>query len=429
MLNQPTIMTVTELNELIRLTLKSDPRLRMLRLTGEVSSFRNHFASGHWYFSLKDQESAISCCMYRQNNLRSGFLPREGDSVTVTGYVDYYQRDGKIQLYVISIKKAGIGDLYEQFEVLKQKLYTEGLFDQARKKILPQVPGKVAVITSSSGAALHDILNVSGMRSPEIPIVIIPSGVQGTQAVPELISALHQAEKLGNVDVIILARGGGAAEDLWCFNDERLSRAVAACPIPVVSGIGHETDQTIVDFVADVRASTPSNAAEIVFPDRRELLTRVQLAKNGLVRSLSEQIQRMLLSVHYERNRLQRLNPDGRIHHWLDRTHQSRQQLDRAITMNMQFRSEEIRSLRTRLNYNTEKRMSRQESLLENLKSRLQAVSPLRVLDRGYSLVYDAQKHLICTAKDASMIHEMQIHFRDGQVDVLRKDDSGYGTA
>ena len=422
-------MTVTELNELIRLTLKSDPRLRMLRLTGEVSSFRNHFASGHWYFSLKDQESAISCCMYRQNNLRSGFLPREGDSVTVTGYVDYYQRDGKIQLYVISIKKAGIGDLYEQFEVLKQKLYTEGLFDQARKKILPQVPGKVAVITSSSGAALHDILNVSGMRSPEIPIVIIPSGVQGTQAVPELISALHQAEKLGNVDVIILARGGGAAEDLWCFNDERLSRAVAACPIPVVSGIGHETDQTIVDFVADVRASTPSNAAEIVFPDRRELLTRVQLAKNGLVRSLSEQIQRMLLSVHYERNRLQRLNPDGRIHHWLDRTHQSRQQLDRAITMNMQFRSEEIRSLRTRLNYNTEKRMSRQESLLENLKSRLQAVSPLRVLDRGYSLVYDAQKHLICTAKDASMIHEMQIHFRDGQVDVLRKDDSGYGTA
>ncbi len=265
MLNRQTGISVSELNQLIGEALRNEPRIRSVTVTGEISSFKHHLASGHWYFSLKDESSAIACVMFRQNNLRTRFKPRDGDAVTVTGHVEIYPRDGKVQLYVMDMQAAGSGDLYQQFETLRQKLLNEGLCDQGRKRLLPQIPNKVAVITSASGAALHDILKVSAFRCPWIPIVLVPSGVQGSQAAGELVEALERAEKIPGVDVIILARGGGSLEDLWCFNEESLARAVAGCSIPVVTGVGHETDTTIVDFVSDVRASTPSNAAEIVF--------------------------------------------------------------------------------------------------------------------------------------------------------------------
>ena len=423
MIKANTLMTVTELNQLISSTMKAEPRLRMVHLSAEISGFKNHFASGHWYFSLKDSESSIPCCMYRQNNLRVSFKPQDGDSVTATGYIDLYQRDGRLQLYVTTMKSAGVGDLYEQFESLKQKLYAEGLFDPGRKKILPQVPRKVAVITSSSGAALHDILNVSRLRSPEIPIVIIPSSVQGDQAASELVAALHEAEQLENIDVIILARGGGAVEDLWCFNDEQLARAVAACPVAVVSGVGHEVDQTIIDFVADVRASTPSNAAEIVFPDRKELLSRINLVKSALSHAVNEKIQQMLIYIHDEQKSLLKLNPEEKIHQLLDETHQSTHRLYQVMSAVLQFRREELQACSYRMNSAMDVLLSRQSAQLETLSGRLQAVSPLKVLDRGYAIVYDENGRMVYSADKAVAALKMHIRFRDGLVTVTRKDD------
>ena len=281
----PNGISVSELNLMIAEAIRREPRTRSVSVCGEVSGFRHHIASGHWYFSLKDAESSISCVMFRQNTFRSAIRPTDGQSVLVTGYVDVYPRNGTYQLYITSMQEAGTGDAYARLETLKRKLFSEGLFDPSRKKLLPKVPQKVAVITSASGAALHDILNVSGMRCPDIPIVLVPVTVQGAGAGKEIAEGILKADMETDADVIIVARGGGSAEDLWCFNDEAVARAIAACVKPVVSGVGHEIDTTICDLAADVRASTPSNAAEIVFPDRRELTGRVNLCRSGLIRA------------------------------------------------------------------------------------------------------------------------------------------------
>ena len=231
-------ISVSQLNLIIAETIRKEPRIRSVTVHGEVSGFRPHLASGHWYFSLKDEESAISCVMFRQNTFHAGIKPRDGDSVRVTGYVDVYPRNGTYQLYAMSLQPDGIGDMYLRFEELKRRLSAEGLFDSSRKRVLPLVPKKVAVVTSASGAAWHDILNVSGMRSPAVPIVLVPATVQGEKAGMEIASAIRAANEKTDADVLIVARGGGSAEDLWCFNDETVARAVASSRIPVVSGVG-----------------------------------------------------------------------------------------------------------------------------------------------------------------------------------------------
>ena len=284
-MSEPGGISVSELNLLIAEAIRREPRVRSVTVRGEVSGFRPHLASGHWYFSLKDEESAVSCVMFRQNNIRAGIRPRDGDRVLVSGYVDVYPKNGSYQLYAMSLRPDGTGDLFLQFEELKRKLSAEGLFDPARKRVLPMVPRKVAVVTSASGAAWQDILNVSAMRNPSVPIVLVPVTVQGVRAAAEIAAGIRAANEQTDADVLIVARGGGSAEDLWCFNDEAVARAVAASRIPVVSGVGHEIDTTICDLAADVRASTPSNAAEIVFPDRKELRGRTEALRAGLRRA------------------------------------------------------------------------------------------------------------------------------------------------
>ena len=285
-------ISVSELNLLIAEAIRREPRVRSVTVRGEVSGFRPHLASGHWYFSLKDEESAVSCVMFRQNNIRAGIRPRDGDRVLVSGYVDVYPKNGSYQLYAMSLRPDGTGDLFLQFEELKRKLSAEGLFDPARKRVLPMVPRKVAVVTSASGAAWQDILNVSAMRNPSVPIVLVPVTVQGVRAAAEIAAGIRAANEQTDADVLIVARGGGSAEDLWCFNDEAVARAVAASRIPVVSGVGHEIDTTICDLAADVRASTPSNAAEIVFPDRKELRGRTEALRAGLRRAAERETAR-----------------------------------------------------------------------------------------------------------------------------------------
>ena len=264
-------ISVSELNYLLAEAVRREPRIRSVTVRGEVSGFRPHLATGHWYFSLKDEESAISCVMFRQNTFHAQIKPRDGDRILVSGFADVYTKNGQCQLRAMSLRPDGTGDLFLRFEELKRRLSAEGLFDPSRKKLLPMVPRKVAVVTSGSGAAWHDILNVSALRNPTVPIVLIPVTVQGDRAAAEIAAGIRIANEQTDADVVIVARGGGSAEDLWCFNDENVARAVAGSRIPVVSGVGHEIDTTICDLAADVRASTPSNAAEIVFPDRKEL--------------------------------------------------------------------------------------------------------------------------------------------------------------
>jgi exodeoxyribonuclease VII, large subunit len=306
-------ISVSELNLMVAEAIRRDPRTRSVLVRGEVSGFKHHLASGHWYFSLKDPEAAVSCVMFRTHTLKAKLRPKDGDQVLAEGYVDFYPAQGKVQLYVTGLRPAGLGDLFVRLEELKRKLSAEGLFDPGRKRPLPLMPRKVAVVTSRSGAALHDILNVSALRCPQIPIVLVPVTVQGSGAGQEIAEGIRRANAETDADVLIVARGGGSAEDLWCFNDEAVARAVAGSRIPVVSGVGHEVDTSLCDLAADVRASTPSNAAEIVFPDRRELHGRVGLIRAELIRTQGSFLRMRELMLRELIRHLGAVSPEKRI--------------------------------------------------------------------------------------------------------------------
>ena len=417
-------ISVSELTRLISESLRKEPRLRSVTVTAEVSGFKHHLASGHWYFLLKDQSAAISCVMFRQNTFHTAMRPADGDRVTVQGYVEIFARDGKVQLYVTEMKPAGLGNLYEKFELLKRKLAAEGLFDPGKKRMIPLYPRKVAVITSASGAALHDILNVSKMRNPTIPIVLIPSGVQGVGAAEEMVSALQKVPLIPEIDTVIIGRGGGSPEDLWCFNEEILARAVAACPVPVVSGVGHETDFTICDYVADFRASTPSNAAEVVFPDRDELRSKIRLISLDLCRTLNDQLHLRLLRVQEQKNLLQRLSPEKTVHTLIDRIHQSQQQLGRGMDLLIRKQESELAQLHTRVMFSMDSKARGCDFEIRQLQTRFHAISPLKVQERGYALVCDPEGSILPNMESAKKQKEMEIRFWDGSMNVLRKEPS-----
>ena len=418
-------ITVSELNLTIADAIRRDLRLRSLSVRGEISGFKHHIASGHWYFALKDRDASISCVMFRQNTFRSLIRPKDGDAVSVTGYVDVYPKNGAVQFYVTGMKKAGEGDLYLQFEALKRKLDAEGLFDPARKKKLPMVPRKVAIVTSESGAALHDILNVSAMRSPAIPIVLVPVPVQGPEAAREIAEGLRKANRIPGVDVIILSRGGGSAEDLWCFNEEAVARAVAESRVPVVSGVGHEVDILICDLAADVRASTPSNAAEIVFPDREELKGRIRLIRSGLQRAFTEQIRRREQALSALRIRLYALSPERRLAMIRNSSALGRARLLGAVGALLERKRHERQTAGERLTAAARHRIETEAGRLTAAGERLRAVSPLGVLSRGYALVYSDGGRMIKTAAEAARETAMTIRFADGQVAVTGGETDG----
>ena len=413
-------LTVSELNQVISDSIRREPGLRNVLVTGEIGSFKHHLPSGHWYFTLKDAKASISCVMFHQNTVNASLRPRDGDRVTLLGYVEMYARDGKVQLYVTALRPSGAGSLFERFEALKQKLLAEGLFDQGRKRTLPLLPRKVAVITSLSGAALRDILNVSRMRNPSVPLALVHSGVQGAGAAEEIVRALKTACMVPEVDVIILARGGGSAEDLWCFNEECVARAVAGCPIPVVSGVGHETDFTICDMAADVRASTPSNAAEIVIPDRKELLGRTNLVRTSLIRSALGVIHQTELLTHSIRRRLEKNSPENGVRARVDQIRASRDRLLLAERRRTEETGVLLDALRMKMEYQMNRRVSDETARMQRAKERLGAISPLAVLDRGYALVFDQTHRVIPCAEEAKAHASMTIRFHDGQLAVER---------
>ncbi len=414
----PNGMTVSELNLIIAEAIRREPRTRSVSVCGEVSGFRHHIASGHWYFTLKDPESSVSCVMFRQNTFRSSLKPNDGQSVLVTGYVDVYPRNGSYQLYVTSMREAGTGDAYAKLEALKRKLYNEGLFDPSRKKLLPKIPRKVAVITSESGAAFHDILNVSGMRCPYIPIILIPVTVQGEHAGSEIAAAIALVNNHTDADVMIVARGGGSAEDLWCFNDEAIVRAVAASRIPVVSGVGHEIDVTLCDLASDVRASTPSNAAEIVFPDVRELCAGILSVRSRLFQSIRLKLAEADKRIHGIRLALSSVSPEQKVEKLAAESRLKKTALSAAIRIRTGNTGNAVRNAYRDLVSAASRRTEKAGMNLARMRERLQTINPAVVLERGYTIVTTPEGNIITRKTQAEGIPEMKIRFADGEIEV-----------
>ncbi len=361
-------LSVSELNARIKGLIESDPVLGSVYVRGELSNYKV-YPSGHHYFTLKDAESSLRCVMFRSAASKLRFRPESGMRVTAWGRVAVYPRDGAYQLYCEGLMPEGAGDLQVAYEQLKAKLAAEGLFDPAHKKPIPRYPERIAVITSSAGAAVHDIIRVLRKRWPVAKVVLLPVRVQGVEAPPEIAGALRYANKYRVADVIITGRGGGSIEDLWAFNDERVARAIYASELPVISAVGHEPDVTIADFVADLRAATPSNAAELVAPDVLELRDAIRSAAARLDQAIDRGLSQRRTALTELASRRVMQSPTG----FID---QRRLELD---------------SIRLRLDAAATGRLHRERQEFARLAAKLDALSPLKVLGRGYSIALDAE--------------------------------------
>ena len=417
------ILDVSTLNEYVHRCLEADPMLRGLRLRGEISNFRPT-SSGHWYFTLKDDRSRIGCVMFRSSAARVTFRPQDGMAVILAGRVSLYEATGAYQFYADSMRPEGVGSLYQQFEALKAKLAAEGLFDQVRKRPLPYRPRKIAVVTSRTGAVLHDICRVSRERDPGVPLVLLPVQVQGEGAAEEIAAAIRRAGMLRGVDVIITGRGGGSIEDLWAFNEEVVARAIAASPIPVISAVGHETDVTIADFVADRRAATPSNAAEIAVPDQSEIIAGLREMRHHLLRALRENLQRRRMRLMRAQARLAASGPEQQLNALRERAIRLRAQLDRAARERLAELAPRHAQAQVRLDAVIDRRLQSQRESVARLHARLTALNPAGVLERGYVLVM-AGDRVLTTKAAAAKVDRMSLRFHDGTLDVIKEKDHG----
>ena len=413
------ILEVSDLNEYVRAVMNAEPALRSVRLRGEISNFKRH-SSGHWYFTLKDERCRISAVMFRQNAMRQSLRPMDGMQVIVTGQVSLYAESGTYQIYCENMRPDGVGTLYQQFEALKQKLQLEGLFDQARKRPLPWRPRKIAVVTSLTGAVLHDIRKVSARRDPGVPLVLLPVQVQGAGAAEEIAAAIRRAGALDQVDVIITGRGGGSMEDLWAFNEEIVARAIAESPIPVISAVGHETDVTIADFAADARASTPSNAAEMAVPDRREIIEGLRDIRRHLTDAAFALVQERRYDLLTLQRRMEAVRPEQRIAALTARVAGVRLRMDAAVDARFPAFAHRIGMAGMRLDSAADKQIALHTERIKRAQARLTALNPSAVLERGYALVMDGDK-VIASAEKAHAIDQMTLRFRDGSVMVERR--------
>ncbi len=388
------IITVSELNEYIKMVLEHDELLMRIFVKGEISNFTNHYKTGHFYFSLKDEGGTVRAVMFRGSAARLKFMPENGMRVIVGGRVGVFPRDGQYQIYAETMEPDGIGALYIAYEQLKKKLEAEGLFDASKKKPLPKIPTRIGVITSPTGAAIRDIIHILGRRFPLARVILYPALVQGEGAAPDLVRGLDYFNQMGNVDVIIIGRGGGSLEDLWAFNDETLARHVAASRIPVISAVGHETDFTLCDFAASRRAPTPSAAAEIAVPETGELArklanvtSRIELLLEGRLKLYRERLARAAGA---------RVLKDPI--YLID---------DKRLALGM-----EERALFDRMGaVLTVKRAD-----FEKDTAKLHALSPLAVLSRGYGAVFDAGGKVIRNAAETRPGERLSVMLSDGRI-------------
>lgn len=364
------VVSVSQLNEYVRRTLASDPMLRGLSLRGEISNFKRHTPSGHLYFSLKDEGARIACVMFRQHAFGLRMEPCDGMRVVLEGSVSLYAQTGQYQFYAESMRRDGVGDLYLRFEQLKATLEQEGLFDASLKKPIPLLPRTVGVVTSATGAAVRDIISVATRRNPGVHLLLCPASVQGEAAAGEIVKALRTLDALPSVDVIIVGRGGGSLEELWAFNEEAVARAIFACKKPVVSAVGHETDFTIADFVADLRAPTPSAAAERVVPSQEELRAVLEGCAALLEQRMDARMQALGARLMHARAVVQAYGP----------------------TRTLERRREQLLHMRTLLDARMIRALDARAQALQSVKGRLDALSPKGVLSRGYAYVTLAEK-------------------------------------
>ena len=390
-------LTVTQLNEYVRRTFASDPMLHGLCITGELSNLKRH-ASGHWYFTLKDEEAAINCAMFRQAAFGLRFRPENGQRVRLFGSVGLYAKTGSYQFYADAMEPDGVGDLYLRFEALKRKLTQEGLFDASLKKPLPVLPTGIGIVTSKTGAVVHDIARVAWRRYPGMPLYLFPVKVQGDGAAQEIVQALRVMDKLPEIDVIIVGRGGGSMEDLWAFNEENVARAIAACKTPVVSAVGHETDFTIADMVADLRAPTPSAAAELSVPEKETLIAAIHSLENDLSRAMERQLsqKRLLLTAAHQH----------------------------LVAASPARRSERLKaslaSISVRMEAAVRTAVQQKRNDVERAALRIRSAGPMETMKRGYAIVIK-NGTLVRSASEAASGDELQILLADGQIEAVAR--------
>lgn len=392
------IYTVSQVNRYLKKLLDNDFILSNIQVKGEISNFKKH-SSGHFYFSLKDDMANMRCVMFRMQTLSLKFMPKDGDKVVITGYVSAYEKDGQCQLYCDFMQLDGVGDLYAEYEKLKEKLQKEGLFDEEHKRKLPLLPETVAVVTSETGAVIRDIINVSLRRFPKANIKLFPSAVQGEGAYKELVAQVNLINELKCADVIIIGRGGGSLEDLWNFNNEELAYAIYNSEIPVISAVGHETDFTICDFVADLRAPTPSAAAELAFPIYDEL--------NNKIMTLQRRMQVDLFNcLESYKIKLERLNTSYYFKKPFELINQER------------LKSDNLNKL---LNMYFEKNVQEKQKMLSEVLVKLDAISPIKTLLRGYSIATDNSGKVLHKVSDIDVGDEFRLHLSDGEVTAIRE--------
>lgn len=387
------VLSITQVNEYIRSMMDNDRLLTGLAVRGEISNYKI-YPSGHHYFTLKDEGASIRCVMFRSSAMRIKFRPENGMKVIAIGKVSVYPRDGAYQLYCSTITLDGVGDLHAAFEQLKAKLSAQGLFDPSHKKPLPAYPGTIGIVTSAAGAALHDMLRIINKRYPLTAVRLLPVRVQGEQAPGEIAAAIHYANTHALADLLIVGRGGGSIEDLWAFNDEQVAWAIYRSQIPVISAVGHEPDVTISDYVADLRAATPSNAAELAVPDQDALRQNLDSMSNFMVTAMQRQLKatRKHLDILSDSPTLK--SPVGYI-----------SRCRNALEM-----------LQTRMLASMNRSIHNEKQKFISMTAKLDALSPLKVLSRGYAVVQDDNSKLIRSVKQLSPGNSVLISLADGKV-------------
>ena len=396
------VLSITQINEYIRGKMDEDRLLLQLAVRGEISNYKM-YPSGHHYFTLKDENAALKCVMFKTSASKLRFRPENGMKVIAMGRITVYPRDGAFQLYCSAMSMDGIGDLYAAFEQLKAKLAAQGLFAPEHKKPLPQFPKTIGIVTSSAGAAVHDMLRILKKRYPIVKVRLLPVRVQGAEAPGEIAAAIRYANHYKLADLLIVGRGGGSIEDLWAFNDERVAYAIYASEIPVISAVGHEPDVTISDYVADLRAATPSNAAELAVPDQAALLQSMDAAASAMASALSGKLRHARQRLHVLAQSPALVSPTG----YLEQRQQSLEHLkSRLIGAQMQ----QIQRKKQRYIGNTAK---------------LDAMSPLKVLTRGYSIVSADDGTIVRSVRQTAPGREVQVMLSDGSLRATVSDIRG----
>jgi exodeoxyribonuclease VII large subunit len=387
----PASWTVSDLNRYLRELLESDELLQDVWVRGEVSNFIRA-SSGHLYFTLKDSSASLRCVMWRNTAIRQSFIPRDGDAIEVHGSISVYEASGQYQLYADMLRPAGEGALYQEFLRLKALLEAEGLFDPERKRPIPPRPQRIGIVTSPTGAALQDILNTLKRRYPLVEVVLAPTSVQGEEAPQGIIKALQDVVRIANPEVIILARGGGSIEDLWAFNDEQVARTIASSPVPIITGVGHETDFTIADFVSDLRAPTPTAAAELASPNQVDLRLDLSGLNDQLVQLLQAFQRELRWTLMDLKNRLERNSPLSRVQSDIQRVDELENRLSASVRYNL---------LLTRTH-------------LTGLIHQVASLSPAAVLERGYAIVTNQAGQTISAVRQVRGGEALKVEVSDG---------------